>query len=334
MAGQQAPVIALDGLVTGLRGLGLRAGDHVVVHSRLSSFGYVEGGADTVIGALEKVLSPQGTLVMPTYSGELIFFLEALALRCGVNGHGGSGRGVVFEGEAGGLWRLLKDISEEAGIKYPFSSVSDLHRRVVGETKRIMGPHGWDMRFDDSTLTDSTPVQLVRNAPPLPAEEVKPWRMPAWTGVIPDTFWRRPGTIRSHQYSGSFAAWGNLAARILQGHDNSPGQMLEDHPLYRMMEAGGRILLIGVDHRVNSTIHVAEWVAVQNCGIDLPESWKEFLKDFQTVDEPLDRQQGQVKGRIGSAEVRLVETRSLLRVVREILDTRISRELQTGTAAG
>lgn len=50
----------------GLRELGLREGQVVLVHSSLSSFGHVEGGADSVIGALLAVLGPEGTLCMPT----------------------------------------------------------------------------------------------------------------------------------------------------------------------------------------------------------------------------------------------------------------------------
>ncbi len=327
MAGGRGVVVGKQEIASGLRSMGLASGDHVVVHSRLSSLGYVVGGADAVIDALQEVLTPEGTLVMPTYSGELIYFLEALALQAGINGSEGSGRGIVFEGKAVALWQRLKAISEEAGIRYPFASVEDLYRRFLGERKRIMDRNGWEMHFEGSTFTGSTDVKLVRNAPPLPAEEVRPWRMPAWTGIIPDTFWRRPGTIRSHQYSGSFAAWGKLANRILEGHDNRPGQRLEDHPLYRMMEAGGKILLIGVDHSVNSTIHVAEWVAVRDCGVELPESWKEFLGDFRKVDGPLDDRGGQVKGMIGGAEVRLVDTRKLFEVVRAMLEVRIKQEL-------
>lgn len=50
------------------RTLGLKAGDGVVVHSSLSSLGRVEGGADTVIDALQAVLSPAGTLLMPSFN--------------------------------------------------------------------------------------------------------------------------------------------------------------------------------------------------------------------------------------------------------------------------
>lgn len=52
----------------GLRILGLGPGDCVGVHSSLSSFGWVEGGADAVIDALLEVVGPAGTIVMPTYS--------------------------------------------------------------------------------------------------------------------------------------------------------------------------------------------------------------------------------------------------------------------------
>ncbi len=47
--------------------LGLNKDDTVLVHSSLSSLGYVEGGADTVIDTLLDVLS-NGTLLMPALS--------------------------------------------------------------------------------------------------------------------------------------------------------------------------------------------------------------------------------------------------------------------------
>jgi aminoglycoside 3-N-acetyltransferase len=49
--------------------LGLREGASVLVHSSLSSFGTVEGGADTVIDALLDTVGPQGTVLVPTLTG-------------------------------------------------------------------------------------------------------------------------------------------------------------------------------------------------------------------------------------------------------------------------
>ena len=51
----------------GLKALGLKGGDHLLLHSSLSSLGHVEGGADAVIDAFLAVLGESGTLVVPTF---------------------------------------------------------------------------------------------------------------------------------------------------------------------------------------------------------------------------------------------------------------------------
>lgn len=55
-------------LVRDLKSLGLCRGDTVIVHSSLSSMGHVEGGAETVILALEDVIGEEGTLMFPTFT--------------------------------------------------------------------------------------------------------------------------------------------------------------------------------------------------------------------------------------------------------------------------
>jgi aminoglycoside 3-N-acetyltransferase len=64
---QPAATLGVEQLVDGLRALGLERGDRVLVHSALSSFGTVAGGAAAVVDALLAVLGPQGTLVMPYF---------------------------------------------------------------------------------------------------------------------------------------------------------------------------------------------------------------------------------------------------------------------------
>ena len=51
--------------------LGVKEGDVLLVHSSLSSIGWVCGGAHAVILALQEVLGPSGTLVMPAHSGQV-----------------------------------------------------------------------------------------------------------------------------------------------------------------------------------------------------------------------------------------------------------------------
>ena len=64
----QKPHVTSEDIKAGLRRLGLGRGHSVGVHSSLSAFGYVEGGADAVIDALLRTVGPEGTVVFPTYS--------------------------------------------------------------------------------------------------------------------------------------------------------------------------------------------------------------------------------------------------------------------------
>ncbi len=60
-----------DHLTQDLRLLGIKPGMTLLVHSSLSKIGYVPGGPVAVIQALLDVLTPAGTLVMPTHSTDL-----------------------------------------------------------------------------------------------------------------------------------------------------------------------------------------------------------------------------------------------------------------------
>jgi aminoglycoside 3-N-acetyltransferase len=57
-------------LAADLRQLGLEPGALVIVHSSLSSLGWVCGGSEAVVLALMDVLTESGTLVMPTHSAD------------------------------------------------------------------------------------------------------------------------------------------------------------------------------------------------------------------------------------------------------------------------
>jgi len=61
------PHVGHDEIAEGLAGLGICPGDTVFIHSSLKSLGYVEGGAATVVRALQQAVGPRGTLVLPTY---------------------------------------------------------------------------------------------------------------------------------------------------------------------------------------------------------------------------------------------------------------------------
>ena len=59
------------GLAQDLSALGVTPGMTLIVHASLARIGLVVGGAPAVIHALMDVLGPDGTLVMPSFSGGL-----------------------------------------------------------------------------------------------------------------------------------------------------------------------------------------------------------------------------------------------------------------------
>ncbi|KOG43313.1 aminoglycoside N(3)-acetyltransferase [Streptomyces resistomycificus] len=65
------PLVTRDTIAAQLRHSGVRAGETLLVHSSLSSLGWVCGGATAVVRGLLDALGPQGTLVVPTQSGDL-----------------------------------------------------------------------------------------------------------------------------------------------------------------------------------------------------------------------------------------------------------------------
>lgn len=57
-----------DQVKKALRALGVKAGDTIFVHSKLSGLGYIDGGIERVIAELRDTVGKRGTLAMPTFS--------------------------------------------------------------------------------------------------------------------------------------------------------------------------------------------------------------------------------------------------------------------------
>ena len=97
--------------------------------------------------------------------------------------------------------------------------------------------------------------QVIRDTMPAFDPDLTPTRS---MGAIAETFRKQRGVLRSSHPLCSFSAWGNLAETVVQDHELSFG-MGERSPLARIYDMDGYVLLIGVDHDSNSSIHLAEY---------------------------------------------------------------------------
>jgi aminoglycoside 3-N-acetyltransferase len=136
---------------------------------------------------------------------------------------------------------------------------------VVEALAAALGPDGTlVMPTQSGGLTD--PATWSR--PPVPPQwwaEIRAG-MPAYDpratpsrgmGAVPECFRACAGVLRSTHPTDSFAARGPLARTLLDPHPLAYG-VGEGSPLSRLYDAGGYVLLLGVGHGNNTTLHLAE----------------------------------------------------------------------------
>jgi aminoglycoside 3-N-acetyltransferase len=76
-------------------------------------------------------------------------------------------------------------------------------------------------------------------------------------GVIPEAFRTLAGVRRSYHPTTSFAAWGHHAEEIVR-HQALDDPLGDESPLARIYELRGEVLLLGVSHSNNTSLHLAE----------------------------------------------------------------------------
>jgi aminoglycoside 3-N-acetyltransferase len=145
-------------------------------------------------------------------------------------------------------------------------------------------------------------------------------------GVVADTFWRLPGVLRSDSPH-AFAAVGPHAGEITR---NQPVEIPHgrDSPVGWVHDLDGEVLLLGVGHHANTTLHLAENLAqvryrrpavatVTVAGRVTRCHYREVdhcCENFSRVDVWLDAEGLQRRGSVGHGEARLARSRDLVRV--------------------
>ncbi len=150
-------------------------------------------------------------------------------------------------------------------------------------------------------------------------------------GVVADTFWRMAGVRRSgHPFA--FAALGPNARRVTCDTLPLPPHVPRS-PIGRVHEFDGHVLLLGVGHEANTTLHLAERIAdvpyavpkhvtVDADGRDVRIDYLEndhCCQRFTLADEWLRDRALQAEGPVGHAHARLFRARDLVTLAVERL---------------
>jgi aminoglycoside 3-N-acetyltransferase len=153
---------------------------------------------------------------------------------------------------------------------------------------------------------------------------------PSTVGYLTEYFRTMPGTVRSDHYSHSVAARGGRAAEFVAGHLGrdglvSPWDLLPwgrtfgtKSPMWKAYEAGGKILMLGVDYISSTYVHLVETMWWNKRLKNNPAA--EFTGlDILKLGAYWDEHGNLLRGNVGLADCRLFSIRSyvneLLRVV-------------------
>jgi aminoglycoside 3-N-acetyltransferase len=235
--------LTCNDLIRDFKTLGIQSGDLLLVHSSLSTLGWVEGGAETVIRALLETLGPEGTLAVPTLTG-----------------------------------------SEQDGPNSP---------------------------------------------PQFDARET-----PCWTGRIPETLRDWKDAHRSAHPTHSVAAVGAKAKALTEGHEDAETPCGLNSPYDKLVSGGGKILLLGVDHRCNTAFHHIEELAQRPYHLQAVPTLVNFKdetgrcltrtmrlhawgtpRDFNRVETDLISAGAEAVGKVGQATARLLDAGKMVRTV-------------------
>lgn len=247
--------ITVPSLIRDLQKLGLHEGMTLIVHSAISQLGWVCGGAQAVVMALEATLGESGTLVMPTHSNH------------------------------------LSDPSQWQNPPVPAS-----WWQVIQETMPAYQP-------------DLTPTREM--------------------GSVVECFRKQTGVIRGSHPHYSFAAWGKHAATVAVQNQPLDFSFSNDSTLARLYDLDGWVLLLGVGHESNTSLHLAEYRTdypgkqVKRVGVPIllagQRQWVEFQDinwdsdDFPALGDDFALETQFVhQGRVGQATALLMPQRPLV----------------------
>ena len=199
---------------------------------------------------------------------------------------------------------------------------------TVGDSGTIMMPtQSWKNMDPESGVYWEEPKewwQDIRDNLPAYDKDITPTNT---MGAVAEMFRKWRGTLRSDHPVRSVAARGPLAEYFVKDHDLAD-IFGETSPIAKLYEHDGKVLLIGVDHDKNTSLHLAderaeypgkttetvhcammvngkrEWISYETLAVD--------GEDFVEIGKAFEEKNTVKKINIGNAEVRLMSQREVV----------------------
>lgn len=227
---------------------------------------------------------------------------------------------LTVDAVAAQLWALGVEPGQTLQVHTAFSRVGPIEVGPLGLIRALREALGADGTLVMPSMTDDDDHPFDPRTTPC-----------LGMGVTADAFRRLPGVLRSDSPH-AFAVEGPLAERITAPHPVDVPHGL-DSPVGRILDVGGHVLLLGVGHDANTTVHLAESLAgvryrrpkhvtVLRDGVAARVDYEEIdhcCERFALMDGWLDERSLQRRGIVGHAEARLVPARAIVAVAVERL---------------
>lgn len=173
-----------------------------------------------------------------------------------------SGLGFVAGGAHAVVLALVEAVGASGTLMMPTHST------------HLTDPAGWENPPVPATWWDA-----IRDETPAFDPDLTPTRA---MGAIVDCFRHVPGVQRSGHPTVSAAAVGPNAAALVHDHQLDHG-LGEGSPQARLYDLDGHVLLLGVTHTNNTSLHLSEYRAAPEAGLSVTTESAPIWRDGQRV---------------------------------------------------
>lgn len=200
---------------------------------------------------------------------------------------------------------------------------------VLGDNGTLMMPTHTTQNTDPSNWGNppvpESWVQTLRDNRPAYDPTLTPTRE---MGAISESFRKMAGVKRSNHPVGSFAAIGKHADFLLDNHDSLEQMFGDRSPIGKLYECGGHVLLLGVTHSNNTSLHLAEYRAEYSSKrmvkdgvammVDGQRQWVDFemmaleTDDFEAIGTAYQTKHGYSTGKVGLANALFMRQRPIV----------------------